>query len=226
MGFLILVNYKTYEQSMGKKALLLSRELERASKEHPSVQVAVAPCAPDIAAISSQTELKVYGQHIDPVGMGGFTGKIHPLCLKEAGAIGALINHSEDRLLLADIEQLVSMCKEFGMESIVCTNNVSVTRASAALNPDYVAIEPPELIGGDISVSSAKPELVSHSVAEVGGVAPGVKVLCGAGVKNGVDVSKSIELGACGVLLASGVTKAKDPYSVMLNMVSSAAESL
>ncbi|MCK4718930.1 MAG: triose-phosphate isomerase [Thermoplasmata archaeon] len=225
MGFLILVNYKTYRQSMGKNSLSLTKELERAAKEHPQVTVAVAPCAPDIERIAEGTSIEVYAQHVDPAGYGGFTGHIHPSCVKEAGAVGALINHSEDRRLVADIDSLVGMCKEHGLRTVVCSNTVSVTCAAAVLGPDFVAIEPPELIGGDISVSTAKPELISDSVAQVKRVAD-VQVLCGAGVKNGEDVVRSMELGASGVLLASGVTKAKDPYTVMLDMVSAAAERL
>ena len=47
-----------------------------------------------------------------------------------------------------------------------------------------------------------------------------VKILCGAGVKNGKDVSKAIELGADGVLLASGIVKAKDKESVIRDLAS------
>ncbi len=47
-----------------------------------------------------------------------------------------------------------------------------------------------------------------------------VRVLCGAGVKTGKDVAAALSLGAEGVLLASGVVKAKDPYSVLRDLVS------
>jgi len=47
-----------------------------------------------------------------------------------------------------------------------------------------------------------------------------VKVLCGAGVKNGKDVSKALELGSEGVLLASGVVKATDKKSVIQDLAS------
>jgi len=84
-----------------------------------------------------------------------------------------------------------------------------------------IAVEPPELIGGDISVTSADPTIVSNTVSLVNSVNPQVVTLCGAGVKNGQDVSTAIELGTSGVLLASGVTKAEDPLSVLRDLVSS-----
>ena len=47
-----------------------------------------------------------------------------------------------------------------------------------------------------------------------------MKVLCGAGVKNGKDVAKALELGSDGVLLASGIVKAKDKEKVIRDLAS------
>ena len=83
--------------------------------------------------------------------------------------------------------------------------------------PDYVAIEPPELIGSGIPVSKADPGIVRNSVAAV--TDPNVKVLCGAGISKGEDVKAALELGTVGVLLASGVVKAKDPKAALRDLV-------
>ena len=71
-----------------------------------------------------------------------------------------------------------------------------------------------------LAYAEFKPEVVSDSVREVKEAMPDVKVLCGAGVKNGKDVKMAIELGAEGVLLASGVVKAEDQRAVLLDLVS------
>ena len=84
-----------------------------------------------------------------------------------------------------------------------------------------IAVEPPQLIGGDISVTTADPSIVSDSVEIVKKIDSGIEVLCGAGVKNGADVAAALDLGASGVLLASGVTKANDPKAVLNDLVSS-----
>ena len=47
----------------------------------------------------------------------------------------------------------------------------------------------------------------------------GIPVLCGAGVKTRADVEKAMELGAAGILLASGVVKAEDPGAVLTELV-------
>ncbi|MCK4491311.1 MAG: triose-phosphate isomerase, partial [Candidatus Altiarchaeales archaeon] len=127
--------------------------------------------------------------------------------------------HSERRLKLADIEANIDKLRRLGMTSIVCTNNISVTKAAAALSPDFVAIEPPELIGSGISVSQAQPEIITGSVEAVKEINPEVKILTGAGITTGDDVKKALELGTCGVLLASGVTKATDPRAVLMDLV-------
>jgi triosephosphate isomerase len=134
------------------------------------------------------------------------------------------VNHSENRLRLADIEHVVERLSGCELDSVVCTNNATVSRAAAAVHPTFVAVEPPELIGGDISVTTADPEIVSYSVELVKSVAPDVRVLCGAGVKNGDDVRKALELGTEGVLLASGVALADDVRAIALDLASGAME--
>jgi triosephosphate isomerase len=168
----------------------------------------------------ANTGIPILAQHIDPIVYGNNTGYILPEAVEDAGATGTLINHAEHKLTLAQIEACVAKCKELGFISIVCTNNVATSAAAAALAPDFVAVEPPELIGGDISVTTANPDVVKNSVAAVKKINPEVRVLCGAGVKNGKDVKKAIELGADGVLLASGVAKAKDPRAALEDLIS------
>lgn len=218
MDSYIILNFKTYEESTGDKALKLAKICDEVAKETGAKMIVIPqPC--DIHAISQGVEIPVYAQHIDNIKAGSNTGHILPESVKASGAVGSLINHSEIRLKLADIEANIRKLKEMGMVSIVCTNNIEVTKAAAALGPDFVAIEPPELIGSGISVSKAQPEIISGSVDAVKSVNPNVKVLCGAGISTGEDVKKAIELGTCGVLLASGVVKAKDPKAVLLDLV-------
>jgi triosephosphate isomerase len=215
---LILVNYKTYERGCGRNALELTKILEEIAKEHDASIVA-AVCPTDIRTISENSDILVFAQHIDPINFGSHTGYILAEAVKEAGAVGTLINHSEHRLLLADIEVCARRAKEVGLLTCICTNNLATSKACATLKTDFVAVEPPELIGGDISVSKARPELVSDTVKAVKALAPEVKVLCGAGVKNGEDVKKALELGSEGVLLASGVVKAKDVEQAMIDLI-------
>ena len=107
------------------------------------------------------------------------------------------------------------------MVTCVCAANVEQAKKIASLNPTMIAVEPPELIGGDISVTTADPDIIKNTVEAVKSVNPNVDVLTGAGIKNGMDVEMAIKLGTVGVLLASGVTKAKDPEAVLRDLCSS-----
>ena len=213
---IIVVNLKTYEQGFGKNALELCKTFEEVGQG----LIAVAAGPMDLKYIFENTNLPIFAQHMDPIKYGSNTGFILPEGVKETGAVGTLVNHSEHRLKLADIEANIKKAKELDLITILCTNNIITSRAGSLLGPDFIAVEPPELIGGDISVSKAQPEIIKGSVDAVKKVAPKVKVLCGAGVKDGTDVRIALELGAEGVLLASGVVKAKDPKAVIEDLIS------
>jgi triosephosphate isomerase len=135
--------------------------------------------------------------------------------VKEAGAMGTLINHSERQLKLSDIDMAVRVAREKKLVSVVCANNQTVSAAAAALKPDIIAVEPPELIGTGIPVSKAKPEVVLNTVKLVKEVNPKVTVLCGAGISHGEDVTAALRLGTQGVLVASSIVKAKDQYRIL-----------
>lgn len=215
----IVLNVKTYIEATGNKALELAMLMDKVSKEL-GVSMAIAVQATDISLCAKKVSIPVFAQHIDPIKPGSYTGWTLAEAIKSAGALGTLINHSEHRLILADLDSCIIRAKELNLDQIVCSNNVITSKAIAAFSPNFVAVEPPELIGGDISVTTADPDIVSNSVEAVKSINDKVKVLCGAGVKNGKDVAKAIELGADGVLLASGIVKAKDKESVIRNLAS------
>jgi triosephosphate isomerase len=181
-----------------------------------NVCVGIAPQFVDIASIASAVSVPVFSQHIDPVAPGSFTGHVLPESVKEAGAIGTLVNHSERRMKLADIDEIIMRARANDLMSVVCSNNASVSSAIAALKPNMIAVEPPELIGTGIPVSKAKPEVVSGTVELVRRVNRDVVLLCGAGITRGEDVAAALRLGTEGVLVASGIVKAKDPYAALM----------
>ncbi|MEM1634516.1 MAG: triose-phosphate isomerase, partial [Nanopusillaceae archaeon] len=189
--------------------------LEAAEKvaEEYNVEIAIAPQPTDIRLLSENSKrVKIFAQHIDPIKGGAYTGYILPEAVKDSGAVGTLINHSERQLTLVEIGELIEICKNLGLLSVVCVTNDKLARTIAYLDPDYIAIEPPELIGTGISVSKAKPEIIINSVKSIREINNKVKILVGAGISNGEDVKKAIELGANGVLVSSAITKAKDFY--------------
>jgi len=213
----LLVNLKTYHAGTGDAAVRVA-EAAREVAEETGARVAVAPQAADLRAVA-ETGVETFAQHVDGVEYGSNTGATHVGAVAGAGAEGTLLNHSERRLRLADIDASLNAAHDESLETIVCANNPDQTAAAAALGPDYVAVEPPELIGTGTPVSKADPDIITDAVDRVSDVSD-VPVLCGAGITSGEDVSAALDLGAEGVLVASGVVKADSPREAMLDLVS------
>ncbi|MEM4481750.1 MAG: triose-phosphate isomerase [Desulfurococcaceae archaeon] len=222
---IIAVNYKAYyPHSFGRGALEIARAAARVQSE-VNVEIALAPPYTEIPRVLEEvkgTSIKVYAQHADPFEPGAITGYMPLEGLKELGVDGVIINHSEHRLNLSDINYLVKKARRIGLSVLLCADTPETAAAAAVLGPDMIAVEPPELIGTGISVSRAKPEVITRSVDVVKRVNSNVKLLTGAGISTGEDVYIAIRLGTSGVLVASAVVKASDKYSVLREMALSA----
>ncbi len=210
MAFVIL-NLKTYSESFQRKALDQVKAAEAAHAEH---QLVVCPSMLDAGWVASERKKDkplLFAQHADANGFGAFTGSVPLDALKALGFEGTLLNHSERRIPHEQIKKTVAAAQALGMKTVVCAESLSEAKHVAAFGPWAVAIEPPELIGSGISVSTARPELVSDGVKAIHSVDKRVKALVGAGVSSRNDFQLSLKLGAEGVLLASAFAKAKDP---------------
>jgi triosephosphate isomerase (TIM) len=212
---IIALNLKTYPESLGKKGLGLCRIASDVS-QLTGVRIIVAPQFVDLLE-ATKTCRDVFAQHADFEKQGAHTGTVSVESLREAGCKGSLVNHSERRLGEETVAKTVARLKEAGLESMVCTKDTVESVLLAKCRPSFIAVEPPELIGSGISVSTAKPEVVSGTVEAVAKV-NATPVLCGAGVSNAQDVKKAVELGAKGVLLASAFVKSPDPKKLLQEM--------
>ncbi|MGA2913161.1 MAG: triose-phosphate isomerase [Methanoregula sp.] len=215
----ILVNIKTFKEGMGNRAHMIANAAQLVAHES-GVTIGIAPSYIDLHPICHHFAIPVYAQHVDGYEPGAHTGHITVDAIRMAGAAGSLINHSERRLTLADIEASIRALQAQNLIAVVCSNNEATSAGAAALAPEYVAIEPPELIGSGVSVSKANPEIIRRSVAAVHAVNAKVKVLTGAGIQSGDCVKIAVDLGTDGVLLASSVVKAKEPATILRDLVS------
>ena len=215
---LIVVNFKTYASASGATAETLAVAME-AHSNGPARMVAVVSAFDLEAVRRAAPSLEVWSQHLDPVGQGGFTGWLEPKTAMHRGAQGTIINHAEHKVEMDHVKRLLPQLPD-DFPVCGCAADLEEAKSLAEMGPTFIAVEPPELIGGDVSVTTADPSIVSDTVAVVKATNPDVRVLCGAGVKNGQDVATAIKLGAEGVLLASGVTKASDVTSVLNDLVS------
>jgi len=205
---MFIINCKNYEEIAGYKIVEFVKIVESISKKY-KVKIAVAP-PQHLIGLVANSSISILAQHVDNSKVGSTTGFMIPEMLKKSKVAGSLINHSEHRISEKEITELVLRLKELKMISVVCVKDVAEAKKYAKLNPDYIAIEPPELIGSGKAISNERPELITKSVDAVNSANNKTKLLCGAGIVSGQDVVKAIELGSKGILVASGIIKAKN----------------
>ncbi len=217
MDTLIVVNFKTYQEAHGVAAEELAMIMQDIVTD--ARMIAVVSAFDLSSVVSAAPNLEVWTQHLDPINFGSNTGWLHPETAICRGAKGTLINHAEHKVSIEHIAMLLDSVPE-DFTVCACAADIDEARALSALEPNYVAVEPPELIGGEISVTTADPDIVSGTAAAIREISKEVGILCGAGVKNGEDVATAINLGTSGVLLASGVTKVNDPRASLNDLIS------
>ena len=214
----IIVNFKAYREVDGPGALELAKICEKVSEE-VGLSIGICPPSVDLGYVARNVSIPVFSQNVDPRAPGSATGWVTPSMVKACGAVGTLINHTEHKIKTKDIEECMDLSKASDLYTVICSDNDKVAAEVSKFKPDFVAVEPPDLIGGDISVTTANPKIIENTVDAVREVNRSVMILCGAGIKNGDDVKAALELGTDGVLLASGVVRAKDPEAAVRDLV-------
>jgi len=194
---MIIINFKEYKK--GDAAVKLAKICEKVAKQK-KVKIIITVRGQDLEKISKAVKIPVYLQLIKD-----FVPK---------KAKGTFLNHSDYPISNKIINRRIKLAKKAKIKTVVCCTNTKRAKVIDKMKPNYIAVEPRELIGGKISVSEAKPELISKTVREVK-----TPVLVGAGIHNSRDVKKALELGAKGVLTASAVAKARNPEKVLQELV-------
>jgi triosephosphate isomerase len=214
---LIIINFKSYAEGTGNRAVELAKICEKVSKKY-DVNITVSPQDADLFRVSSWLDIPIFAQSVEPIDPGAHTGHELALAAKEAGATGTLINHSENRLSLSQIEQSIRVAKENGLSTVICSPDIDFSKEIAKFNPDFIAYEFPELIGTGRAISEVMPESVREFVEVISDIDPEIIPLCGAGISEGKDVKAALELGTKGVIVASAVVKSDDPEKVLEDM--------
>ncbi len=214
---MIYINFKTYKESSGEKAVDLVKIIEEVSEE---TQIKIIPVvqATDIKEIVGGSKLEIWAQSVDLEDYGAHTGAILPEAVFEDGALGTFLNHSEKKLSDFDkLEATVKRAKEVNLKTLIFASDVAELVKILSLKPTFVAYEPSELIGSKTtSVSQAKPDVIAKAVTL--SKEAGIPLIVGAGVSSAKDVKKCIELGAVGVAVASDVVIAADPKKELLDL--------
>lgn len=207
---LFIINFKA--NVYGENAVKLAKVCERVAEKHKA-NIAVAVQPTDILAVAASVDIPVLAQHVDAIKPGSHTGWILPEAVSDSGACGSLVNHSEHKH--DHMREVIGRLRSQRLLSVACAPTPTKAKDLVKLKPDIIAIEPPALIGTKDSVSKKKPKVISDTVKAAGKI----PVLCGAGIHTRKDIEIARELGAQGVLIASAITKAKDPKKALERLI-------
>lgn len=214
------MNFKTYEQGTGERALALGKIIRKVGEE-TNVPIFILAQTTDIFRLSEEG-MNVWAQHADAVSSGKNTESVSPSDLIAAGARGTMLNHSEHKLTLKVIGETIDTCREAKLSTLVGCASLEEGKAVAALGPDFLFYEPPELIGSrDLSVATAEPGIIKSFAENI----KNIPFLVGAGIHCAEDVRVSLKLGAVGVLVATDIVLAENPEKELLELASAFAKS-
>ena len=218
---MILVNFKTYSEGTGEKAVKLVEICEKVAEE-TEVEIIPVVQVVDSWRARQEVDIPIFVQHVDLFEPGKHTGWVSLEGVIEAGAAGTLLNHSEHGIPPGMIKQILKRVSGKSGKSgksgiskerfrvVVCAKTLGQAQRLVKLKPDFLAYEPPELIGAkQVSVATAHPKTIEKVVKL--GRAKGVPVIVGAGIHSPHDVKIILRKGAVGILVATDVVLAKEP---------------
>jgi triosephosphate isomerase (TIM) len=207
----------------GAEAVRLAVEADRLAAEL-GVSVVFDPQAVDIPAVAAATSrILVFAQHMDPAPPGRGVGAVLAEALRDAGAVGTLLNHSEKPMSLGEMAQAIERARATGLATLVFADSPAEAAALAHLGPDIILAEPPGLIATGVSAGTAMAGFVADALAAVRAVDPAILVMSGAGVNGPDDVEAMIRLGLDGTGSSSGILRAADPVATMRAMLEAEA---
>ena len=202
---MIFLSLKTYKESTGSAAIKLLSCVKKVNKE-TGVEIIPAVQPTDIYRVKKELGIEVWAQHMDPIEPGKNMGWLSPYALKEAGASGLVINHSEHKMDDSHVKKILDKAKEYGLKNVICGFNMGMVMKFDSWNPDYVSYEREDMIGTGVSMITKEAENIKKLVSILKR-----PLVIGAGISTEEDIRQAVKLGVVGAILASGFVLAKDP---------------
>ncbi len=215
---LIIINFKAYPAALGKRGFSLAKKLVDVGVVFKKYQLAIAPTLLTAGYLAQNISLPIFAQHADG-NVGHRTGFVSAAELALLGVKGVILNHSEHKLAFSLLQKTLEECQRANLITIICASTIPEVKKIALLHPHFIAYEPDELIGGNISVTSAHPGLIKQAAKDISAISPTTQLICGAGIQSSEDLKKALSLGAHGVLAAHAIVQAKDPAMALRKLM-------
>src|SRR3989338_1292345 len=202
---MIFLSLKTYQEATGQAVINLLSSVKKVSRETGIPIIAVAQ-ATDIYRIRKELDIEVWAQHVDPIDPGKNTGWISPYSVKEVGATGVLINHSEHKVREEVIVETIKKARQYNLKIILIGQTVEMIKKFDSFDIDFLSFEKEDLIASPVSMIDQQEEAIKDLVKIVKH-----PLIIGAGINDGEDTKKSKAAGAIGVLMATYFVTAPNP---------------
>lgn len=211
---------------IGPKNLLRRPELESlarsagaAGTDHGVCVVLTVPTALIAPVRDLDTGALVFGQGMDPDGIGPSVGRVTAESLLDAGASGVMLNHNANPMAPDQLAAAVERAHATGLQTILCANTVTEALHLAELDPTAILVEPPTLIG---TSGTADRSWIPTTNDSVRNRFPGILLMHAGGVSTPSTAWSIMALGADGTGSTSGVLSADDPPSTAPAFVAAA----
>lgn len=214
---MIVVNFKTYAQATGTKAIELALICDKVAKDS-GLKIIIAVQTTDIERIVRRVRIPVFGQHLDAKGPGKYTGAITALALRNAGASGVLLNHSEHFFYsFSELGRAIELAKNQGLQVLAFAKDLKIAQKIDTFKPEFLAYEEPTMVAGDQAMIQLPQfhQKIRRFVQAVESIP-----LIGAGIKEREDVFNSLKLGIKGIAFSSGFVKSENPRQVLMDFCS------
>lgn len=202
---MIILSLKTYKEATGEAAIKLLSSVKKISEE-TGVKIIPAAQPTDIYRIKKELGIEVWAQHMDPIEPGKNMGWLSPYSLKEAGATGVVINHSEHKTTDENVKKILDKAKEYGLQNVVVAFDVDTVIKYDSWNPDFISYEKEDAIGTGVSMVNQERDNIKKLISVLKR-----PLIIGAGIATGDDVRDAVQVGAVGVIMASRFVLANDP---------------
>ena len=190
----------------GDKLLEYAIAADKAAEKYDIDVLFIVP-ALEVRRVAENTKnLKVFCTYMDTLRPGRGCADILPEGVKDAGAIGVMINHCEKPMSLPQMKLTIDRARELDMLVFACADTLDEAKAIAQLHPDIINPEPSEIIGGGKGASPMA--YVMDSIRAIKEVDPSIMVEQAAGITNGQQVYDFIMAGSEAAGAASGIMNA------------------
>ena len=200
----------------GEVLLNIAKGLDELSEKY-DVDVILDVPDTEIRYLAENTKrIHIYSQHMDAIPVGKGMGRSLPEALKDAGAVGVMLNHAEHKLTMEEIEAAIKRADEVGLATMVCADSIDEVKAIAKLSPNILVAEPTELIG---TGKPADKEYVDAVIKEIREINPDIKPFPSAGISKGEDCYNIIKAGSSASGCSSAIAKAENPLALAEEMI-------